>query len=242
MVAAAHRASGPGRPADGVPGLARYTHLADAIRFRAGQIVFDEGQRTPRGLFWLKSGRVKFSLLTNDGAERVVGYATDGAVFGEESILEGEGRPVMCQALSDGVAYLFEWPVVIEAIRADPDLAINLLEAMARKLQLSVRLVGEMSFLDVKERVVQAIARLALGQAWSPADGCRQPQDEAGPRRLRVTHQELASLVGASRVMVSNALAQLRREGVIEQERRHLVVRDLGLLLHHDRGTRSAGR
>jgi len=199
-------------------------HLADPVHFRKGQVLFSQGRRTHPGFYWLKTGRVKFSLLTNEGAERVVGFAGEGAIFGEESILDGEGCAVMGQALTSGVAYLFSWSSATRLLRAEPDLAIVLLEAMARKLHLSLKLIEEMSFLGVRDRVVQTIARLA-GEA----------------RFLDLSHQELAGLVGASRVMVSHVLAELREEGLIEQRRRRLVILDPERLFALKRG-QAAGR
>lgn len=163
-----------------------------------------------------------------------MGFAGAGAVFGEESVLEEVERPVMCQATSDGVAYFFDWAAIRSVLRGDPDLALELLSAMARKLVFSVRLVEEMTFLGVKDRVARTLARLATGGTDL---GMATPA-----RAVEVTHQELASMVGASRVMVSHALAELREEGVIEQHRRKLVVRDLASLrlqagLGHARAT-----
>jgi len=55
--------------------LEGYLHLADPVHFRKGQVLFSQGRRTHPGFYWLKTGRVKFSLLTQEGAERVVAIA-----------------------------------------------------------------------------------------------------------------------------------------------------------------------
>lgn len=209
--------------------LARHLNIAERTQFRRGQVLFAQGQRTDRCLFWIQSGRVKFSLLTDDGLERVVAYAGDGAIFGEESIVCERGRLVMCEAVTDVVAYVFERTALVRAIHEDPDLAVELLESMATKLRMSVKLVEEMSFLGVRERVAHTVARLASGEETAA-------MSRPGPYVLRVTHQELASLVGASRVMVSNALADLVDEGLIEKRRGYLVVRDALRLFQLERG------
>ncbi|MEW6032831.1 MAG: Crp/Fnr family transcriptional regulator [Bacillota bacterium] len=219
-----------GRPT--VAALGKYVHLAERVRYREGQILFTQGQRGQRGLYWLRSGRVKFSLLTDDGLERVVGFAGEGDVFGETSVLRDAGHVVMAEAVSDCVVYVFEPAVVLRVLHEDPDLAVELLEVLARKLEFSVKLVEEMTFLGVKERLARTIVRLA-------ADSGPRPADRSRPVSLQVTHQELANMIGASRVMVTQALAELAREGAIEHGRCRVVVRDLDRLLDHGcpRGT-----
>lgn len=216
--------------------LERHLDIAERTHFRRGQVLFTQGQRADRCLYWIQSGRVKFSLLTDDGLERVVAYAADGSIFGEEGIVGEHGRLVMCEAVTDVVAYVFERNELMKAIYEDPDLAVQLLESLASKLRFSVKLVEEMSFLGVKERVAHTVARLSSGDETAAAV-------RPGPYVLRLTHQELACLVGASRVMVSNALADLVNEGLLEKRRGYLVVRDaLGLFRLEREGLAKTGR
>lgn len=226
LLRSSHTRSGSGRSG----GLQDHLDLADRVLYRKGQIIISQGQQAHKGVYWLKSGRVKFSLLTDEGSERVVGFAEDGDSFGEASILDNDGHLVMAQALTDCVIYVFDRAVVLRLMYDDPDLAVQLLRNVSRKLRLSVELLEEMSFCGVRERLAHVIARLATsGQAGDDSG--------AGPPALRLTHQELASLIGASRVMVTNALAELRREGAIEQGRRRLVIRDLGRLIEAGRAS-----
>ncbi len=211
-------------------GLGRHLHLAEPVRFHAGQILFSQGQASPAGVFWLESGRVKISLLTTTGNERTLCYFGPGVVFGEESISNAAEWPVTCQAVTEGVAHVFSWPAVTQIVRNEPDLIFGLLHALAEKLRLSLRLVEEMSFLPVKERVARTLARLV---EQGVQDFEHDPGGSSGRAPMfsvDLTHQELASLVGASRVMVSNVLAELKKEGVVELGRRQLVVRDPSLL------------
>lgn len=199
--------------------LQKYLDHADRVVYRKGQIIISQGQRALKGVYWLESGRVKLALLTEEGSERIIGFAGGGDSFGEASVLDRDGHLVMAQAMTDCVIHFFERAVVLRLMHDDPALAVGLLWNLSRKLRFVVALVEEMSFCGVKERVAHAIARLA-GAENAPEAGAEAPV-------LRFSHQELAGLVGASRVMVTNALAELKKEGAVDVRRRCLVVRDM---------------
>jgi len=220
-------------------GLERYLDLASRMTYEKGQFLFTQGESDHRGLWWLESGQVKFSLLTDDGLERVVAFAGEGSIFGEDSVVTEEGHLVTCQAVTDVVISFFEFPTIVEAMKRDPSLAVELLEVLAHKLRYSVRLIEEMSFLGVKERVAHALVRLSVGDA-TPDAGRTTPPEQLDPRPVRLSQQELANLVGASRVMVAHALAELKREGAIDKHRRYLVVRDLDRLMGSGRSPRTS--
>jgi len=228
------------RPA-AAPGLTRHRHLGRLIRFLKGEVLLRQGESSRRGVFWLVSGQVKVSVVDEDGSERVIALVRRGAIFGEESVLDGRDPLGRCEAVTDGVARFFDWDTLRGVIRQDPDLAVELLQTTAQKLRQTVRLVAEMSFLGVRERVAQTIARLAAWQNTASATPEHAPA-QVPPVGLRVTQQELASMVGASRVMVSRALSELTNAGVIERQRRQLIIRDFEGLVHPDQRVMPPGR
>lgn len=180
-------------------------------------------------MYLIDSGRVKLSLLADDGDERVIAYAGEGAILGEDSLFDDAGYLVTAEAVTDCRVRVFEREAVAAAMRGNPEVALELLEVLAGKLRLVVKLVEEMSFLGAKERVARTIARLA---ASGNQPGLFRPAAPADrPKPVPVTHEELASLAGTSRVTVSNALAEFSRKGAICRKRRRVVVRDLDLLV-----------
>ncbi len=205
--------------------LANALRLADRVRFRRGEVLVAQGQRRPEELWWVAAGRVKSFLLTDTGAERVLGFFGAGSVFGEETLLAGEGSAATYAGATDGVAYVLNRDALARLLCSDPGLTLTLLRALARKAHYSVKLVEEMTFLDVGQRVRQALVRLAA--------------EEGGT--IGITQQELANLVGASRVMVTNVLAELRQAGLIEARRGRLVVRDARGLASGNAGAAGAG-
>jgi len=221
-------------------GLVPHLELASRHRCGKGHLLFTQGQKERQGLWWLQSGRVKFSLLTDEGLERVVAFAGEGSIFGEGSVMTEGGYLVTCQAVTDVEAYFLDSRVISAAVKEDPSLAVELLGSLAEKLRLLVKLIEEMSFLGVKERVASALARLSLGETAQENGRLTDPGRAAG-RQVRLSQQELASLVGASRVMVAHALAELKEEGVIDKGRRRLVIRDPKRLVDAARSRRLSG-
>lgn len=209
--------------------LRKKLHLARLVRCRKGQVIFSQGREAQGALYLLDSGRVKLSLLADDGDERVIAYAGEGAILGESSLFGDGGYLVTAEAITDCRVGVFEREAVAAAIRENPELALDLLEVLVGKLRLTVKLVEEMSFLGAKERVARTIARLAASGNQPGLFGSAAPADR--PKLVPVTHEELASLAGTSRVTVSHALAEFSRKGAIYRKRRRVVVRDLDLLV-----------
>jgi CRP/FNR family transcriptional regulator, cyclic AMP receptor protein len=195
-------------------------------RFPKGSTLFNEGDRSDR-IVILVSGRVKVSYFTDDGREVVLAVRSPGDLLGELSTLDGEARSATATALEPVDAVLVPAGQFRTFLETHPHAALMLLELLSRRLRDADRKRVEFGAYDTVGRVARRLVELA--QEFGERDG------EGVRITLPLSQDELAGWVGASRKAVGNALAWLRRRGLIETRRRGITVLDPGAL--RDRAT-----
>lgn len=193
--------------------------LAQASRERsypAGQVILRQ-DAPGDAMYIVIEGRVKVVLIGEDGREVILSVLGPGAVFGEMSLLDDEPRSAHVIAMSQCVVMTLYRGAFHERLRASPDLCLAMLAALSTRLRRADERIRALSLLDVNGRV----AHLLLQQS-ADAGG------DTFPRRL--THQNMAELIGASRETVSRTLRHLSDRGVISIQGRQVTIRDRAAL------------
>ncbi len=188
------------------------------LRLRPGAVLFSEGDVSNRVVLML-SGRVKASTFSGEGQETVLGFRGAGTVLGEFSAIDGEEHSATVTVVDEVEALTVPAARFVEALEAEPGLALVLLRSIIGRLRDAERKRAEFVALDVVGRVAQRLLELA--------DAYGEPAEGGGVRiGLVLSQRELAGWVGSSREAVNKALAQLQDRGLIATERHHLVVLD----------------
>ena len=158
-------------------------------------------------------GMVKLTALTIHGDEMVLGLAGANEPFGDP--LAGV-EAYSALALSDSDLLCLP----LREIQADPALAVAMLQAVSQRYRQSQSLLGLMGLRRVEERLRGFLELLASEYGQPCAEGLRL--------NVRLTHQELASALGTTRVTVTRVLGALREEGWLQLDgQRRLVLSHL---------------
>ncbi|ALE74443.1 transcriptional regulator, Crp/Fnr family [Pseudonocardia sp. Ae168_Ps1] len=223
--AGADRAHGPaGDPvspfltAPATPVTDRLAGLGTPRRYARGEHVYRQGELSTR-LHLVVSGRVRIYLHRPDGSERSLAYAEPGATLGEAACVDGRPRHLasVCTQPSEIVSVTRD--ALLDAARAEPELLLEITRRIAYKqrvMQLHVLIEG----LPARERVILLLGHLV--EAYGEV-----ALDTVTRLSIRPAVDELALLVGLTRVTMSRELSRLVAEGLVEKEGRSIVVRDL---------------
>ncbi len=187
-------------------------------RYRHGEVVVGQGQAVTC-LRLVVSGAVRLSAVVPSGREVVVGLLGPGDVFGELALL-GEGpSPVEARALGAETA-IVALPIeaVREVVRRAPASAEELLRLVASRLHRTAGALEEALAHDVPARVSLRLRDLARSHGTAAVGGVRLPP--------RLTQEELARMVGATRESVNRTLSSLTARGLVRVEDRRYVVPD----------------
>lgn len=180
---------------------ARLLALAPARSFADGQFVQHQGD--PGDAFWaVMAGHVLVGRYAEDGGFTAFGVIGPGDMFGELAFFTG--IPRQADAVASGPARLvaIDRPLLRRLMQEDVGWAELLLRSLGRQLAVSLDIIDADRRLSVAERLVRLLRAMA-------ADG----PDGAS---VRATQQQLADLLGVSRVTLGAALRDLAARGLVE--------------------------
>ena len=181
-------------------------------RVPAGRQVFhrdDPGD----GLYGVLSGRIAFTVDSEDGRVLTLNVLGPGEFFGEIALLDGKGRSAAAEAREASELLCISRPEFLAFVRDRPDTLLHIMGVLCARIRLATQYIADTAFLDLPRRLAKQLLFLVDGDGRLPAD-------------LRVSHAELASMLGVSRERVSRQLSAWSGKGILEQRRNRLAVRD----------------
>jgi CRP/FNR family transcriptional regulator/CRP/FNR family cyclic AMP-dependent transcriptional regulator len=183
--------------------------------FRAGEVIFhrdDPGQV----LYMIKEGKVKICIISPDGQEISLAVFGKGEAFGEFALLDGLPRSADAIAMEKVECYTLQRSDFHNAIMKNPKIAIQVLEALTKRLRNTDNMVEDLIFLDVYGRVAKKLLELADAHGVKTDDGVRID--------VRLTQQELASMVGASRESVNKVMGYFTEKDFISTDKHRITL------------------
>jgi CRP/FNR family cyclic AMP-dependent transcriptional regulator len=185
--------------------------------YRPRQVIYLPGDRA-QGVHFLISGRIKISKVTRDGKELTLAYRTEGDFFGEPCLLEGGPREEMAEAMDASVTVEVDRDLLDRLLQTNGTAAYKFARALIiRRKDLETR-VEQLIFKDVGSKLAELL--LSLGHDHGIAD------ERGLIVGLKITHQEMANLIGSTRETVSLTLSQFKRKGLIQTEGRKVILAD----------------
>jgi CRP/FNR family cyclic AMP-dependent transcriptional regulator len=185
--------------------------------FRPRQVIYLPGDRA-QGVHFLSAGRIKISKVTRDGKELTLAYRTEGDFFGEPCLLEGGPREEMAEAMDSSTTVEVDRDLLDQLLQTSGLAAYRFSRALIlRRKDLETR-VEQLIFKDVGSKLAELL--LTLGTEHGIAD------TRGLVVGLKITHQEMANLIGSTRETVSLTLSQFKRKGLIQTEGRKVILAD----------------
>lgn len=185
------------------------------VSFSRREILFLEGEPC-RGLYVVKSGRVRIFKSSLEGREQVLLIAKPGESFNDVPVFDGGPNPASASALEPSEVYLIPKGILLSLI-VDCPAALAILKVFAARLRHLTSVVEDLSFRSVVNRMARLLLELAVvkeGTAPVP----------------RLTQDEMAARVGSVRDVIGRALKGFEAEGAIRMEGHRIYVIDPGKL------------
>lgn len=167
-------------------------------------------------IFLIRQGFIKVSAASSDGVQRTLWFMGPGSILGEAALFAGQRNTHHIAAVEDCVAYEFSKRCVVDDILVHyPDLGEALLTNLATKSYIMSTQVEESTFLSAYRRICRFFYGLCL---------------QRGSRQISLSHTVIAELLGLHRVTVSNAIRDLKRRGLLDENGHDILVADLDAL------------
>lgn len=159
--------------------------------------------------YYLKKGRVKSFIQSEDGGERVLRIYNEGAIFGVASFFDELPRLSSAIAISRCEVIPIDRKVVVQKFSENPILAMSVIRYLSRTVRLMSDQVDDMAFRPASER----LARHLLTQSNKH-------------NLVTSTQDELATVISVSRVTVNRILSDFAKRGFVSTGYRGILLLD----------------
>jgi CRP/FNR family cyclic AMP-dependent transcriptional regulator len=191
--------------------------------FSKKQTIFAQGEPSD-GLFYVRTGKVKLSVVSKTGKEATIGILGEGDFFGESSLTGQEFRMNSATAITDCVLLEIEKKAMIDALHREHEFSdMFVAYLLARNIRYQEDLVDQL-FNSSEKRLARVLLLLAhFGKEGKP--------ETVVPK---VSQEMLAEMVGTTRSRVSFFMNRFRKLGFIDYNGGGLQVHSslLNIVLH----------
>ncbi|HEU4510887.1 MAG TPA: Crp/Fnr family transcriptional regulator [Pyrinomonadaceae bacterium] len=208
--------------------MSQITAVARSLRKERGEFVYMPGDRAD-SVYFLKKGRVKLSVLSDSGKEIAIDIIQPGEMFGEFALIDESVRSNMTQALDAVTILVFDKRNFASLIKSQPNLALNYIRMVGDRRRRMEKKLSDITSKEAPARVWELLHELSANALG----------DEEHESRIPLTHQDVASLIGASRQTTTSILNDLMRSGFIELGRGWVRVKSPRNLAADLRGLRT---
>lgn len=175
-------------------------------------------------IYMIVNGRVKIGHYLEDGNEVVKSILTEGEIFGELALAGEEKRLDFAQALDNKTTICpLSLSELKNLMKNDKELSFKILKLVGFKLMRMERKLESLVFKDVRTRVIEFLKDTAASKG-----------KKVGFETMistRLTHKDIADLIGTSRQTVTSILNELRESNLIYFDRTKILIRDIDKLI-----------
>jgi len=193
--------------------LQAISSLSVTRQFPKNTLVICEGDHSD-SLYVILSGKVKVFLNDEDGREVTLNLQGPGEYFGELALLDEAPRSASVITVEETRLAVLAKSAFDQCMEKNPKMALQVTRGLARRLRELTENVRSLALMDVYGRVARTLLELA------------EERDGKLVVTQRLTQRDIASMVGASREMVSRILRDLTRGGYITTRNRVITINE----------------
>ena len=190
-------------------------------RYRKGASLYF-AEDTAAGLYCVHQGKVKVVRMGSDGREQILRLAKPGDALGYRALLGDGVHSTTAVALEEAHVCFIPREMFFSLISSRPVFSLRLFELLSNELEETERKVMEMAQKPVRERLAEAL--LLLKSTYGLKEDNRT-------LNVKITREDLASIVGSATESVIRNLTELKTEGVVGLQGRAILVLDSPALM-----------
>jgi CRP/FNR family cyclic AMP-dependent transcriptional regulator len=202
--------------------LQKFENIRFATAYPQGAVLFVEGQM-PRGIFVICKGSVKLSINSPSGRTMIVKLAEPGEVLGMSATISGKPYEVTAETIDPCQINFVKREDFLEFLKDDVEACFKVAEQLGEKYHNACK---EVRSLGLSHSAAEKLATLLL--EWSAKN---RENGKMEPRlKIRLTHEEIAQMIGTSRETVTRLFAELKKRQIVQSKGSTLVIRNTSAL------------
>lgn len=181
--------------------------VAEAVikrRFKRGEMIVEQGKKS-NALFIILTGRARVLTADARGREVILANMAPGDYIGEMSLIDNEPHSASVRTEVQTDVLMLGRVEFARCLPENTSMAYAVMKGLVQRLRSADRKIESLALMDVYGRVARALIEA------SELDQEGQPMIKD-----KVSRQDLAKMVGASREMVSRVMKDLEERGYIE--------------------------
>lgn len=187
-------------------------------KFPRGAPIYLPGEHSD-SVYIVADGSVKLCHLTPDGKVSTLAFIKIGEVFGELSLLESGNRDEYCEAAADTTIIRIPREALLPYMETNMQFVVAITKIVGFRRRKIENRLKSLLFSTNQQRLAHLLLDLAEQFGSAVDDGIRIG--------LRLSHQELANLIGTTRETVTPMLGRMRTDGMIGGKRECVVLTDV---------------
>jgi len=201
-----------------IPGIEPLLELGERFRVSPRDIIYRHGDQSS-SIFFIEAGTVKLSHVDLTGKRVSLPPRGPGEMFGELSLIGERYRNHQAEALDEGIIIQIHRDHFLEFVRNRPELLLQLLEVLGRRIRELEGLVQDLAFRNIESRLSRQLLLLSSEYGIETKNGILIG--------FRLTHRDLAEMIGSARENTTMALNRLARQGLLDKRRYQIVIKDI---------------
>ncbi|HEC29493.1 MAG TPA: Crp/Fnr family transcriptional regulator [Gammaproteobacteria bacterium] len=181
--------------------------------FPKNSIIINEGDDT-NSMYVILSGKIKVFLSNEDGKEVILTMMGPGEYFGELAILDQAPRSASIMTMEPCKFSIISKNDFDKSLVDHPEIARTVITELTRMVRRLTDNIRNLALMDVYGRVAKTLLDMA--------------EDEDGVKVInqKLTHQDIARMIGSSREMVSRIMKDLQKGGYITPGNKCIVINE----------------
>lgn len=171
------------------------------------------------GIFLLGQGRVRICSNTADGKQAILAFIDPGEIFGELALIQGGEREERAEAAVDSTIILLPGDELRQLLEESAALSLGVTKLIGLRRKRIERRLRNLLFRSNRDRLGHLLLELTELYGRSVEEGVLLD--------IKLSHQELASIIGVTRETVTTLLGEMQLEGLLLISRQKVVIRNL---------------
>lgn len=198
--------------------LERLTLMSEV---KKGETIYLPGD-PGNSVFLLKKGRVKTVITAESGKEITFEILEPGEIFGDLEVCQGSPGKVFATAMADSLVCSMRREDFERYLVQHPHLIVSLVKLIGLRFKKIQGRFEELASADALTHLANLLLELSKTEGVPDGRGIRI--------RIKLTHQEMANLIRCTRETVTIALAQLRKQGILQTSHGSLTILSINSL------------
>ena len=183
-------------------------------RYKRGECLVEQGGRS-NALFIILAGRARVLSVDARGREVILALLHPGDHVGEMSLIDGQPHSASVVAEVQTDVLMLGRVAFLQSLPENSSMSFSIMRGLVQRLRRADSKIESLALMDVYGRVARALLEM------SDIDG------ELRLIRAKVSRQDLAKMVGASREMVSRVMKDFEQRGfVVERDDGCVLLRE----------------